>query len=154
MKDDRKDAIGGGPPDVERELGRLAAAPVPAGLRRRVLDRALKSRASAALTPGMRMLAVACSVMIVGLVAADPLIGRHEAARLAAVLDGRSPVGPTASPAPELAEALTGFGQVNMLARFRALATSVARADRPTHILRVRERLKGWLNNEDLEDFN
>lgn len=152
---DRKDTIGGGPPDVERELGRLAAAPVPTGLRQRVLARAEHARRGAALTPGLATLAVICSIMIVALLILDPIVGGREMAGLAAVLDGRSLAPAAEGLAPELAELLAGDeGGAVRLARLHALATSVARADRPTHILRVRERLKGLRSNEDLEDFN
>ncbi len=153
MKDDGKEVVGRGSPDVERELGRLEAAPVPAGLRGRVLDRAFETRANATLTPATRVLAIACSIAIVGAVAADPLLGRHEAARLAAVLDGRSPVRQEERTPPELAEVLAGDeNAAERLAKLQVLAASAARAVRPIPIFEVRERLKGWLNDEDPED--
>jgi hypothetical protein len=153
VRDDRKAAAGGGSPDVERELGRLAAAPVPAGLRGRVLDRAFEARARAVLTPGLRRLAVACLAVIVAVAALGPLVGRYEAARLAALLDGRMPAPQAEGLAPELAELLAGDekGAVSSAAR-QALAASAVRADRATNLFEVRERLKGWFSDEDLED--
>ena len=73
MKDDRSEATDYGAPDIEAELGRLTPVPVPSGLRQRVMDRAREYRGKALLSPGMRIAAVACSVLIVALLAADPL---------------------------------------------------------------------------------
>lgn len=154
MKEKGDVSSGGGSPDVERELGRLAAAPVPPGLRQRVLDRADEARSRAALTPGLRRLAVAGAALIVAVLAADPILGRHEAVRMSALLDGRTV--PTAAPeaSPELAEALdgraSGFAQ---LARLRTLARAAGEGS-VRDLAAARERLKGWLNHETSEDLN
>jgi hypothetical protein len=152
MKDAGREGVERGAPEVERQLGRLAAAPVPEGMRQRVLARAEQARRDAALTPGLRRLAVASSIVLLAVVAVGPLIGRREAARLSALLDGRSR-GPAAEAlAPELAEVLAGDeNTAERLAKLQVLAASAARAVRPIPIFEVRERLKGWLNDEDPE---
>jgi len=96
--------------DIERDLERLAPVAAPAGLRDRVMDRAAQARNSAALSPRMRILAAACSVVIIAVLMIDPLIGRHDAARIAALLDGQSSARVATEEAARLAEALGGQG--------------------------------------------
>ena len=148
MKDER--------PDVESALARLTPAPAPPGLRERVLARALEARRSAALTPPMRLLAAVCIILVALVIGIEPVMGRLETARLAALLDGLPPASPEDRPMPELAEALGGpaGGPEERLARFRAAAASAAREARRTEFFEVRERLKGWLDNETSEDLD
>jgi hypothetical protein len=150
MTDDRKGEVGGRPPEVERELGRLRVAPVPEGMRQRVLDRAGQAQRDAVLTPGFRRLAVACSLLIIAALAIDPLMARDESARWIALLDGRPLVTRAEGTAPELADALSGNEKDTD--RLQALAISAARASRPTNLMEALERLKGWLNDETSED--
>ena len=88
--------------DIERDLERLKPVAAPAGLRRRVLDRAAEARKSAVLSPKMRVLAAACSIIIIAVLGLDPLIRKHETARLAALLDGRQTSFPSGEVPPEL----------------------------------------------------
>jgi len=155
VKDEREGIVGEGEAGVERELGRLAAAPVPPGLRHRVLDRAAEARSQTVLTPGLRRLAVAGAALIVAVLAADPILGRYEAVRLSALLDGRS--APAAAPegSSELAEALGGQASGSaQLARLRTLARAAAREGSVRDLVVAHERLKGWLNHETSEDLN
>ncbi len=147
QRDEREQA------EMEKLLGRLVPDPALPGLRERVLGAAVGARRSAALTPGLRRLAVACSIVIIAVAVAGPLVGKHEAERLAAVLDGRSRASRAESPEPEFAELLGGDERgANRLAVLQAFAASAARADRPTKLVEAFERLKGWLNDETLED--
>jgi hypothetical protein len=152
QKDVGRDGFEAGAAGIERELGRLATVPVPPGLRERVLAVAGEARRGAVLSPGLRRLAVACSLVIAGVAVAGPFAGRHEALRLAAVLDGEPAVAAAESPAPELAEVLAGDEKgMKKLSALRALAASAARARRPRPLTEARDRLKGWMNDETLE---
>jgi hypothetical protein len=153
VKDDKVNEIACGPADTEGELRRLVPSTVPPGMRRRVLDRALEARLNAALTPGMRALAVACSIVIVAVLAIEPLVGRHEAARMTALLDGRQTISATGEAPSELAEILVVKGREgDRLARLQALAASAVREDRERDFVEARKRLKGWLKNETSEN--
>lgn len=153
MKEAGREELERGAPEVERQLGRLAAAPVPGGMRQRVLARAEQARRGAALTPGLRRLAVASSVVLLAVVTVGPFVGSREKARLSALLHGRSPAPAAESLAPELAELLAGDESgAERLAKLQVLAVSAARAARPTTIFEVRERLKGWHYDENPED--
>ena len=156
MKDDRTAAIGGGPPEVELELGRLAAAPVPTGLRRRVLDRALESRENAVLTPGMRVLAIACSALIVAALVIDPLIVRRETARMAALLGAPGITEPMARESDSLwAELGVDTGDIDRIL-LKGIVVSGAKG-RESYLrdhLHARDRLKGMIDYENAEDLN
>ena len=153
MKDDKVNEIACGPADTEGELRRLVPSSVPPGMRRRVLDRALEARLNAALTPGMRALAVACAIVIVAVLAIEPLVGRHEAARMTALLDGRSSARTAGEEAYDLAEVLGVQGsEADRMARLQIMAVSVGREDRISDFIEARKRLKGWLNNETSEN--
>ena len=143
-------------PDVERALGGFRPVTAPPGLRERVLARAMEARSDAALTPPMRLLAAVCALVVALVIGIEPVMGRLETARLAALLDGLPPASPEDRPMPELAEALGGpaGGPEERLARFRAAAASTAREARRTEFSEVRERLKGWLDNETSEDLD
>jgi hypothetical protein len=153
VKDDKVNEIACGPADTEGELRRLVPSTVPPGMRRRVLDRALEARLNAALTPGMRALAVACAIVIVAVLAIEPLVGRHEAARMTALLDGRSSARTAGEEAYDLAEVLGVQGsEADRMARLQIMAVSVGREDRISDFIEARKRLKGWLNNETSEN--
>lgn len=142
-----------GPAGVERELGRLVPAAIPPGLRPRVLSRAESARRSVMLSPVMRVAVAACSLLIAAVLLIDPLVGRHEAARLTALLDGRNAAAPAAESAPELAEALSGkAGEARSLARLRAAAESAESASTFRNAIEAHKRLKGWSSDETSED--
>jgi len=139
--------------DVEREFGRLVPAAIPPGVRQRVLSRAEFARRSVMLSPAMRITAVACSLLIAAVLLIDPLVGRHEAARLTALLDGRNAAAPAAGFAPELAEALSGMaGEVRRLARLRAAAGSARSENTVRSAIEAHKRLKGWFSDETSEN--
>jgi hypothetical protein len=152
MRDDERKDAGFDLVDIEKDLGRLAPVDSPAGLRVRVMDRADRARERAALSPRMRILAVACSIVIVAVLLTGPLIGRHERIRLAALLDGRS-AAPAASQATELAEVLVGEdSQAERMVRLRLAAASAARKEQAYQVTEARRWLKGWLEDETSED--
>jgi hypothetical protein len=153
VKDDKANEIARGPADTEGELRRLVPSTVPPGMRRRVLDRALEARLNAALTPGMRALALACSIVIVAVLAIEPLVGRHEAARMTALLDGRSSARTAGEEACDLAEVLGVQGnKADRMARLQIMAASTGREDRVSGFIKARNGLKGWLKNETSEN--
>ena len=151
MKDDRSEATGYGALDIEAELGKLAPVPVPQGLRQRVQDRARLFRGKALLSPGMRIAAVTCSVLIVVLPAADPFLNRQEAARLASIVDVRAQPGPAGEPSAVLAEVLGETGA--RMARWEIIAAAAARKEQERQFTEARKWLKGWLANEAFKDF-
>lgn len=157
MKTDRRDDHGrdvseAGAAAIERELRRFAPAAVPPGLRGRVVDRAAETRRGALLVPWMRVSAVTCSVLIVTVLVAEPLIGRHEEARLAALLDGRNAAAAPGEKAPELAEAVFGLGaEADRLALLQTMATSAMRQNERRRFFEARKGLKGWLEDETSE---
>ena len=156
MKDDRSEATGYGALDIEVELGKLAQVPVPQGLRQRVQERARLFRAKALLSPGMRIAAVTCSVLIVVLPAADPFLNRQEAARLASIVDVRAQPGPAGEPSAVLAEVLGGTGEAAeaaRMARWEIIAAAAARKEQERQFTEARKWLKGWLANEAFKDF-
>lgn len=153
MKDDKVNEIACGPADTDGELRRLVPSTVPPGMRRRVLDRALEARSNAALTTGMRALAVACAIVIVAVLAIEPLVGRHEAARMTALLNGRSSARTAGEEAYDLAEVLGVRGsEADRMARLQIMAASAGRKDRVSDFIEARKRLKGWLKNETSEN--
>lgn len=155
MRDNGRKAAGRDLTDIERDLERLAPVAAPAGLRDRVMDRTAQARNSAALSPRMRILAAACSVVIIAVLMIDPLIGRHEAARIAALLDGQSSARVATEEAARLAEALGGQGiEAGGIVRLVVMAAAAAREDRGRDFFEARARLKGWLNNETSENLN
>jgi hypothetical protein len=152
MRDDGRNGTEPDLVDIENAFGRLSPSPVPPGLRRRVMDRALEARRSAAASPGMRILAIACSLVIVAVLVIEPLVGRHEAARLAAMLDG-GPSTPVVETAPELAEVLAGQRpEAALIVRIRAATKAAAREDIDRVFIEARKRLKGWLEDETSEN--
>jgi hypothetical protein len=155
VKNDRKDAIWRESPDIERELGRLAADPTPPGLRQRVLDAARGARKDAALTPRLRTLAAVCGLVIAAVLAIDPLVVRHETARLAALFDGPSSARTAVNEAAELAELLDGHeGKTRWISRLQVMAASAVRSERKDNFIEARARLKGWIEHETSENIN
>ncbi|MBE3131566.1 MAG: hypothetical protein IMZ54_12745 [Acidobacteria bacterium] len=141
--------------DIEESLARLVHKPASPGLRQRVLDSAIEVRKNAAMTPRMRTVAVVCSILIVAVLAIEPLVGRHEAARMTALLDGRSSARAAGEEAYDLAEVLGVQGsEADRMARLQVLAASASREDRVSDFIEARKRLKGWLKNETSEDIN
>jgi len=138
--------------EIEKDLGRFSPIGAPAGLRQKVMDRALEARKSAMLSPRMRLAASACSLAIVLVLGLDPLIARQEAARMAALLDGR-PGARQPGETLELALALGGNGgEAERLSHLQSLAASAIREDALREFVEARIRLKGWLDNETLEN--
>ncbi len=138
---------------VEQELRRLVPAPVPPGLRQRVLNRAELARRNVMLSPGMRIAAAACSLLIAAVLVIDPFVARLEAVRLTALLDGRNAATPAKELASELAEALDGkASEVGSLARLRAAVESAGSKDTIRRAIEARERQKGWFSDETSED--
>lgn len=140
---------------VERELRRLVPAAVHRGLGERILDRAAEVRRAATLRPWMRLAAAACSVLIVAVLALDPVLARHEAARMASILDGRPAASPEAEDAAVLAEAVGGTGGAAEASRTARLGTMIAASSRQElgrRAIEGRRRLKGWLEHEISED--
>jgi len=155
MRDNGRKDAGRDLMDIERDLERLAPVAAPAGLRDRVMDRAAQARNSAALSPRMRILAAACSVVIIAVLMIDPLIGRHDAARIAALLDGQSSARVATEEAARLAEALGGQGiEAGGIIRLEVMAAVAGREDRTRDLFEARMRLKGWLDNETSENLN
>lgn len=154
MKDVRRKDVERDLMDIERDLERLKPVASPADLRRRVLDRAAETRKSAALSPKMRILAAACSIIIVAVLGLDPLVRKHETARLAALLDGRQTSLPSGEVPSELAEVLTGRGRdAERLARVELAAAAAARKEQARQVREAWRRLKGWLDDETSEDI-
>lgn len=156
MKDDRFEATDCGVQDIESELGRLTPAPVPQGLRQRVLDRTRHFRGKALLSPGMRIAAVTCSVLIVALLATEPFLDRHEAACLASLVDVRVRPGPAGEPSAVLVEVLGATGEAAeaaQMARWEIIAAAAARKRQERQVTEARKWLKGWLANEAFEDL-
>ena len=140
--------------DIERDLERLKPVAAPADLGRRVLDRAAEARKSAALSPKMRVLAAACSIIIIAVLGLDPLIVRHEAAWMAALFGGRPTSLPSREAPSELAEVLTGGGRdAERLARVELTAAAAARKGQARQVREAWRRLKGWLDDETFEDL-
>jgi hypothetical protein len=139
--------------DIERELGRLALAAAPPGLRARVLDRAAGARRGAAMPPWMRLAAAAGSVLIAALLAFDPLLSRYEESRLTALLDGRPATAAPAEMASELAELGIGPGtEAERRARAQDFLAALARKTTVRGSVLDLERLKGWWDYEDQEN--
>ena len=140
---------------VERGLRRLVPAAVPPGLGERTLERAAEAARGAMLRPWMRLAAAACSVLIVVVLALDPVLGRHEDARMAAILDGRPTGSSHAEDAAVLAEAVGGIGEAEEALRTARLETMIAASSRRElgrRAIAARDRLKGWLEHETTED--
>lgn len=149
----RREDFEAGGAGVERELGRLVPAAIPPGVRQRVLSRAEFARRSIMLSPAMRVAATACSLLIAAVLLIDPIVARHEAARLTALLDGRNSAAPATESTPELAEALSGkASEVGSLARLRAAVESAGSGNTVRSAIEARKRLKGWFSDETSEN--
>lgn len=155
MKRNVPNDLGGGEFEagVERELGRFVRAPVPAGLRERVLVEAAEARRRAALAPWLRVAGASCAVLIVALLVLDPILLRREEARLAALLDGRAISMNGLESAPELAEAGIGLGtEAARWSRLQGLAAAAALKAPERVSLEALERLKERWDYETPQD--
>jgi len=141
--------------DIERDLGRLVARPVPDKLRERVLGSALEARKNAAMTPRMRVMAVVFSILIVAVLGIDLFLGEHEAARLAALIDGPGLSMPTGQEAGLLwSELGVDLGDSDKFRRAGiALSRLKDRDDSRKALLEARDWLKGMIDHEDPEDI-
>ncbi len=145
--------FGAGAAAIERELRRFVPGPVPAGLRERALARAAGARRGAALAPWLRVAAASCAVFIAALLALDPILSRHEEARLAALLDGRAISANALESAPELAEAGIGLGtEAARWSRLQGLAAAAALKAPERVSLEALERLKERWDYETPQD--
>jgi len=156
-RDDRgRDVFEDGAAGVERELRRLVPAAAPPGLRGRVVARAAEARRGALLAPWMRVSAVACSVLIVTVLGIDPLIVRHEAVRMAALLGVAGGSEPTERESDFLwAELGVDMGVIDRalrggIARFGSKGSEASLRDH----LQARDRLKGMTDYENAEGLN
>lgn len=144
--------------DIERDLKRLVPGSVPAGLRQRILTASVESRKNAPFTPRMKRAAVTCAVLIVFALIEEPLIGRLEAVRMAALFSAGSAAdeaGTARMETSDLAE-LAGIqsSEAAKLIRFQARITSAIREERQRRFGEAVKGLRGWLENEGSEDFN
>jgi len=144
--------------DVERDLKRLVPGSVPAGLRQRILTASVESQKNAPLTPWMKWAAVTCAVLIVFVLIAEPLIGRLEAVRMAALLNAGSATdegGMARMEASDLAE-LAGIQgtEAAMLIRLQARITSAVREERQRRFGEALKGLRGWSKYETSENIN
>ena len=141
--------------DIEYALGRLLPKPVPPGLRERVIGSAFQTRKNSVLTPQLRIVAVTCSILLVAVLLLEPLSSRWEAARLAALLDGRPASPATGEEAAEFAEVLGLRGrEADRMAKLQAMTAPALRKERMGDFIEAQKRLKGWLENETSEDIN
>jgi hypothetical protein len=140
---------------IEKELARLVPKGGPPGLRQRVVGRAREAGKNTLLTPRLRAAAVACLVLIVALLGAEPFMRRSELGRMAALLGARDVVPAAGAEATELAEIIGTRGrEAGLMGQARFLALASDRGDRERSIIDAKERLKGWLENEVPEDLN
>ncbi|MBP7705909.1 MAG: hypothetical protein KA243_01555 [Candidatus Aminicenantes bacterium] len=150
-KNEARDGFKAGAAGIQRELGRLAAAPVPPGLRERVLARASRERREAALPPWMRVVAAGCAALIVAFLVLDPIQSRQEQARLAALWNGRPVSAAVADTETELAEAGIGT-EAALWSKYQRMAAAAALKPPDRASFEALERLKGWWEYEDPED--
>jgi hypothetical protein len=147
--------IGKDPDDIEKALERLTPLAVPPGLGRRIVARAREARKNAAMTPRMRIAAVVCSILIIAVLGADSLLGRHESARIAALLDGPG-VSASAGEDVRLQWAEIG-GDLGDLDKFRRegilLSRLGSRGGSGRAYLEARDWLKGMIDHEDPENY-
>ena len=91
---------------------------------------------------------MACSVLIVALLAVDPFLNRHEGVRLASLVDGRGQPVPAEEMSSVLAEVLGGTGDAAgaaQFARWEIIAEAAARKEQGRQVTEARKRLKGWI---------
>jgi hypothetical protein len=156
MRDEKRKKVPGEAADVERELARLTGATVPPGMRQRVLDRATGARRDTALTPGMRGMAVVCSALIAAVLVIDPLIVKHETARLAALLGVPEITEPTARESDSFwAELGVDPGDIDRTLLKGIVASGAkGRGFNLKDHLHARDRLKGMIDYENAEGLN
>lgn len=156
MRDEERKKVLGEAADVERELARLTGATVPPGMRQRVMDRATGARGDTALTPGMRGMAVVCSALIAAVLVIDPLIGKHETARLAALLGVPVITEPASQESDSFwAELGVDKGDIDrILLRGIVVSGAKGREFNLKDHLHARDRLKGMIYYENTEGLN
>jgi hypothetical protein len=104
----------------------------------------------------MRIAAVACPILIIALLTADPFLNLHEGARLAAAVDGQGRPGPEAEASAVRAEVLGGIGdaaEAARMARREIIAAAAARKEQERQFTAAWERLKGGSAHEAFEDI-
>jgi hypothetical protein len=141
--------------DIEKSLDQLVQLAVPPGLGGRVVGRALEARKNAAMTPRMRIVAVVCSILIIAVLGADSLLGRHESARIAALLGGPG----VSAPVEEDVRLLWGevggdLGDLDKLRKEGILLSRLgSRGGAGRAYLEARDWLKGMFDHEDPENY-
>jgi len=91
--------------------------------------------------------------VIVAVLAIEPLVSRHETARMTALLDGRPSARTVGEEAYDLAEVLgIQRSEADRMARLQIMAASTRREDRVSDFIKARTGLKGWLENETSEN--
>ena len=98
----------------------------------------------------MRTVAALCSILIVACLGIDILLTRHNAARLAVLLDGRFSAAAVA-PAGNADLPESGDSAEIIALQKRITALWGIPKDRENRITEARMRLKGWLENETFE---
>jgi TPR repeat protein len=155
VKSDRGEAYGNGSPDIERQLKQLDPRPVPPGLCERMLGSATEAGKNTALSPRMRVAAVALTILLVAALGINLFIGGQEKARLAILLEGPAlsvPAGPEASLI--WTELAADLGDIDRCRRVGlALSRSRGRGDPRKALLEARDRLKGMIEHEDPENI-
>lgn len=136
--------------DIEGALGQLRPQAIPPRLSGRVLGAAFEARKNAVLTPRMRIAAVACAILIVAVLGADRLVGRRQAAGMAALLDGPGvSILAGQDVAAFWAELGADLGDSDRFQRVEiALSRLKERDDRRKAMLEQRDRLKGMIEHE------
>jgi hypothetical protein len=143
------------PDEIEKSLNQFVPLAVPPGLGRQIVARALEARRNAAMTPRMRIAAVVCSILIIAVLGADSLLGRHESARIAALIDGPG----VSAPVEEDVRLLWGevggdLGVLDELRREEILLSRLRGRGGPGRAyLEARDWLKGMSDHEDPENY-
>jgi hypothetical protein len=142
--------------DVKRSLERLVPRGVPPDLGRRVVGRALEARKNAAMTPRMRIIAAVCAVLIGAVLGADPLLGRRESARIAALLGGPGVSPPVGEDVRLLwAEVGGDLGDLDKFLGERVVLSRLgSRGGAGRAYFEVQDRLKGMIDHEDPENYH
>jgi len=141
--------------DIKTSLERLVPRGVPPDLGRRIVGRALDARKNAAMTPRMRIVAVACAILIGAVLGADPLLGRHESVRIAALRDGPGVLAPAGEDVRLLwAEVGGDLGDLDKFLGERIVLSRLgSRGGAGRAYLEARDRLKGMFDHEDPENY-
>jgi hypothetical protein len=141
--------------DIEKSLGRLVPRGIPPDLGRRIIGHARDARKNAVMTPRMRIVAVVCTVLIGAVLGTDPLLGRHESARIAALLGSPGVSNPAGEEIRLLwAELGADLGDFDKLRREGIVLSRMgSRNDPPWAYFEAQDRLKGMIDHEDPENY-